>query len=127
MITENGAVVSPEAIQWLANGQRGLSSEAMFTACLGVDARSQTGLGYYSHPRDPDDLCRCVRLIEAVPDVCLVFREVMPLRSKAWAALIAKWDVLVGTLDREVPDWRTHHRGMAPETFRAMKECEEPR
>ncbi len=112
--------MSPEAIQWLANGDRGLSSNTMFTRCLGVDAERWGP----SYPLDPDDLTRCVKLIESVPEVLDNFHAKMSEAGPVWAALAARWDELVRLLDYELPGWRDGQRGNAPRTYDLMKACE---
>ena len=78
----------PGLFQWLANGKRGISSETMVQHLTGVDV---LGDWHMSHPHDPDDLDRCLQLLEAVP----ALRQMLPkmaTASPAWAALVAHWD-----------------------------------
>lgn len=83
--------LSGEAIEWLANGSRGISSNTIFTVLTGVDALD----GHHgSHPHDPDDLDRCLRLLEAVPELQPEMHR-MAHKSKQWAALMARWNEIV--------------------------------
>ncbi|GAB7082343.1 hypothetical protein [Megalodesulfovibrio paquesii] len=104
-----------EAIQWLANGERGLSSNALFTRLTGVDALGRDKKWWRFHPLDPADFRRCVLLLETVPG----FREKLPLMcdvSPQWAALVAHWEELEALLVDEYPT------GFAPKTHECMRE-----
>lgn len=105
----------PEAAEWLATGNRGLSSEAIFQKLFEVDLDSDG-----DHPRDPADLERCRRLLEAVPglqDRLHEMREVSP----QWAGLVDNWKDLCACMDKEAPDWRDR-RGAAGETYERMRD-----
>ena len=103
-------------IQWLANGERGISSNTMFTVLTGIDALN----GWrYDHPHDPDDLKRCRLLLERCPQLKNVFFE-MEKVSKTWALLVSDWDNLCKTMDEECPEWR-NGKGSAPKTYEMMK------
>lgn len=45
----------------------------------------------YSYPYDPDDLGRCIRLIEAVPEFGVRIHE-MAHRGAHWEAVVRNWD-----------------------------------
>jgi hypothetical protein len=110
--------LSPEAIEWLATGERGLSSEAML-AHLTSDLLD-TSKSDRSHPRDPADLRRCRLLLEAVPELQTRFAQMGAL-SKIWKRLVSEWDSLCATMDAETPNWR-QGSGKAPRTYEMMKE-----
>lgn len=74
-------------IEWLANGDTGLSSETMAFMALGVKKN------HSHHPHDTSDLNRCLLLLEAEPMVRLSFPKLREL-SPQWAALIDNWDEL---------------------------------
>lgn len=106
---------------WLAHGERGASSEAMYHRFTGLP------IGRYphpsAHPHDPADFRRCELLLRAVP----VFRLQLPTMasvSPVWAALVAHWDELVALLESEIPSAFTGHgyRGSAPGTYARMRE-----
>ena len=62
-----------QAREWQCSGDTGASSQTMMSAAIGEDPpRADRGRGCY--PLDPDDLGRCVRLIERVPWVTGAFR-----------------------------------------------------
>ncbi|MCA8228247.1 hypothetical protein [Burkholderia vietnamiensis] len=106
--------LSPEAAEWYATGERGLSSDAMFYAFTGVGKPSVDA------PSDPDDLRRCRLLLEQVPGF-LGQLERMREISAHWARLVDEWAVLTAQMDEECPDWRSSV-GAAPQTYKAMKD-----
>ena len=112
--------LSPEAVEWLANGQRGISSNAIFTHLTGVDAMGRWTFPGSNHPSDPDDLHRCRLLLERCPELRAELPR-MATRSKVWARLVAEWDALCAMLDEEAPEWR-QGRGSAPRTYARMNE-----
>jgi hypothetical protein len=58
------AAVPPEAVRWLANGRRGVSSNSFISAIYGIDAN---GDHYRDAPHDPSDLRRCRLMVESIP------------------------------------------------------------
>lgn len=108
--------LSLAATNWLANGQRGISSNTMFTVMTGVDALGDSSP---SHPHDPDDLDRCLLLLHAVPEL----RAKLPLMAKAspaWAALVEVWDQLESLHIAEVGLGWTKGNSAA-ETYKLMR------
>lgn len=84
--------LSFDAINWLACGNRGYSSNAMFTFLTGVDAIDNESDGMrVAHPYDPDDLDRCLSLLNEVPELRSKLPK-MKEASPAWDALINRWD-----------------------------------
>lgn len=106
-----------DAITWLVEGQRGLSSEAMFSHLTGVAISKPNDRTAY--PRDPDDLRRCRLLLDAVPALHNQIGTMASL-SPIWAGLIAHWDELCALMDDETPQWRSGH-GAAPRTYARMR------
>jgi hypothetical protein len=102
-------------VEWLAGGERGISSNTMVTHLFGINALGDWP--WPSHPHDPADLRRCRLLIQQVPEVG---RELprMATCSAEWAALVAHWDELCALLDKELRD----PRRSAPLTYRRMRE-----
>lgn len=114
-------MISENLIQWLANGERGVSSETIVHHVTGLD------MGRHfmaSHPFDPDDLTRCIKLLERCPELVQGFREKMPTASDVWARLVEHWDALGVMLDAEVPGWRNGARGRAPKTYDMMRKLQ---
>lgn len=114
-------MITKNLIQWLANGERGVSSETIVHHATGLDM----GRSFMAcHPLDPDDLTRCIKLLERCPELAQVFREKMPEVSDVWAKLVEHWDELVATLDEEVPGWRDGERGRARKTYDMMQKLQ---
>lgn len=100
-------------IQWLTHGKTGLSSKTMAFAFL-----SQVYVCYgmcAPYPHDPGDLSRCVKLVDALPEVREAFPMIRGL-SPQWEAVIDNWDELTQLLKEELPS------GRAPKTYERMKE-----
>ena len=95
--------LSEAARQWLAVGEHGLSSCAMFWKLTGVKPGYIADQNHYGHPHDPDDLRRCMRLLDQVPEFAGRIAE-MATCSPEWAALVSHWDDLCATLAEEAPD-----------------------
>ena len=112
--------LSAEAIRWLATGERGASSDAMFFRLAGIKPRDMIS-EVFAHPHDPDDLRRCRLLLEQVPELAGRIAEMGGV-SPTWAALIAQWDDICLTMDQESPQWRTG-KGSAKKTSEMMKRC----
>lgn len=122
MMNEN--VGSPMRIElfagWLANGERGLSSEAIVQRLTGVpvdvDELTRPN-GVTDYPHDSGDFRRCVELLKRVPEA----RRHLPLMadvSPQWAAIVSHWDELERLLEEESarPD------GLAPKLYRRLRE-----
>lgn len=114
-----GAGLSEAAQRWLGSGERGVSSNTIFTRLTGVAA-----MGYSppDHPYDPDDFRRCRLLLEQCPELAERLPE-MAKASKAWAGLVDVWDAICLTMDAETPEWRTEKRGSAPRTYELIKQA----
>jgi len=65
--------------------------------------------GGHDYPRDPADLCRCLKVSPSAP-------EHMRGRSPEWAALVDHWDELAALMKGE------HPSGSGPKTFARMRE-----
>jgi hypothetical protein len=97
-------------LEWLCNGERGVSSEAMAFAVLGMQPRRRW------YPLDPSDFNRCFMLIERVPEIKAHFDKVAAL-SPEWAALIARWEELEAVFVAEAASGPK-----APKTYSLMQE-----
>jgi hypothetical protein len=101
-----------QALYWIATSKTGASSMTMaFFLAWGIDYR------YSTHPRDPDDLRRCVEFLDAVPD-CRLNLNLISVLSPNWAALVARWDELEALLRRETSEGTCE----APETYALMRQ-----
>ena len=84
--------LSNEAIEWLANGDRGLSSNSMVSVIVGVECNKSGWSGIY-HPSDPSDFDRCYKLLCAVPEIKENLHR-MKQASEVWANIVDNWDEL---------------------------------
>jgi hypothetical protein len=94
---------------WLAKGQTGLSSLTMAHWLAFAQPYHRS-----SHPYDPDDLRRCLLLLDAAP-LLRPELHLMAEVSTKWAALVARWDDLETLLRSELPS------GRAPLTYELMQ------
>jgi hypothetical protein len=103
-----------EAIaRWLLEGKPGVSSKAMASVALGLVPKD------HCHPLDLYDFNRCIKLVDAVPDVRGWFHEIR-LLSPQWAAVIDNWDRLRTSFIEEAGyDWSKSNR--CPETYKLWK------
>lgn len=115
----------PGATEWLAKGERGMSSEALFTRLSGIDARDgrrsmeTEKRDRVAHPFDPADLRRCRLMLEAIPSLAVKLYQAADL-SPEWARLIGRWDDLTALMNTECPTWRDATGQNAAETRALM-------
>lgn len=107
--------LSEDAQKWLAMGQRGISSETIFSHLSGLKINDRE-----STPADPDDLKRCRLLLKEVPEFVPLFPKMAEV-SYQWKMLVERWDELCALFDSECPEW-WHGRWNAPKTYRMMKD-----
>lgn len=110
-----GSSLSQAAVRWLASGERGASSNTLFSVLTGVSADN----GHTAYPYDPSDLARCRLLLEACPELLPnlpMTRSVCP----EWSALVDRWEELCAMMDQETPQWR-EKIGRAKQTYQTMK------
>lgn len=112
--------LSDDAVRWIAVGERGSSSDAIFYKLTGIRPHNMNG-DTSAHPLDPDDLGRCRRLLEQVPELAARIGEMSSV-SRKWAVLVAKWDEICRTMDDESSEWRDG-KGSAPKAYAIMEEC----
>lgn len=111
--------LSESEIAWLAIGERGASSNAIFQATIGVLLHELSNAT--AHPHDPDDLRRCLLLIEQSPSVAANFQHMRKV-SPAWNELVEQWPIICSTFEREAPNWRDPDaKWRAPNTFKLIK------
>ena len=105
--------IADRAIAWITSQDTGTSSKAIWSHMMGCAPSN------LSHPYDPSDLGRCLRLLEKVPEWKPRISE-MAKYSPGWAGLAKQWDSLSEKMDDEVGiDW-SKGKG-APETYRSIK------
>lgn len=102
--------LSEAATIWLASGERGISSNFIFTHLTGIDAMRGWDAERDCYPHDPADFRRCHLLLEQVPELQLLFPRMAEV-SPQWSALVAFWGDIIAAMDDEVPGWRAPDAG----------------
>lgn len=95
-------------INWLLEGEVGLSSKAMAARWWGRRPTPSYHANFNprAHPLDPADLRRCLLLLDFIPEGRNRLDELREL-SPAWNAIVDHWDELEDTFIAEAgPDWR---------------------
>ncbi len=107
-----------QVINWLATGRVGLSSKCM-AMWLAFDQKTEP-----NHPHDPDDLNRCLKLLEAAPGLRPLIPKMAEV-SEGWALLVPHWDAVEKShLDEVGLDWVKG--GPAKKTYDLMSEIYQP-
>ena len=83
--------ISTRLLQWVFNGNTGLSSKAMAAHLYCI--RIENEFNRVFHPGDAGDFGRCMELLAAVPEMRHHLRRMAEL-SPTWAAIVAAWDEL---------------------------------
>jgi hypothetical protein len=87
-------------LHWLATGETGISSEAIAFKMAGIaDKRT-----WSTHPGDPDDFKRCLKLVNRIPEIRQRLDEMRSL-STEWNALIEHWKEIEACFMSEVGEW----------------------
>lgn len=99
-------------LMWLATGNIGASSKAMAFTAADLPNNGNS-------PHDPDDLNRCLLLLDAVPEIRNHMDKIAAINTR-WAALVDRWnEVEQCFLDEAGLNW-TKARS-APKTYELMK------
>lgn len=117
MIFTNGMIkmeISEKLLKWIANGERGLSSETIVAKLAGIDLTQGRG----SEPYDPSDFRRCLLLLEAVSELNPEMWRMKKV-SEYWRLLIENWDELEKMYHEE------KHNGTAPKLYAKMVKLRE--
>lgn len=102
-------------LHWFATGRVGASAKAMAMAVIDMPTDK-------SHPYDPDDLNRCLLLMDAVPEVRQHMDKVAAI-NETWRKLVSRWDdVEQCFLDEVGLNWSKGHNLRASRTYELMKE-----
>lgn len=103
-------------LNWLANGETGISSETLAFWVM-FNVKKAGG----SHPRDPADFNRCLKLLDAAPALRQHLHK-MSIVSPEWARLVFNWAEIEKVFIDEVgPDWSKGRRIPAEKTYNLMK------
>lgn len=95
--------VQEKMMFWLAQGERGISSEVMFQKLSGQDL----GQPHPSPPRDPDDFRRCYLLLKTIPEWKTELHKLKNL-SAVWTNLVNNWDMLTKMLEEQMETKKTN-------------------
>lgn len=107
--------IEQRAAKWLRDGQVGASSRSIHDHMLGLTPKR----GYYDHPHDPDDLNRCLLLLDLIPEWKPRMGE-MAQHGRQWSALAISWESITEMFLREAGlDWEHHCK--APKTYALMR------
>lgn len=106
--------IQSQVVKWLANSWVGSSSKCM-AMYLAFDEMTDR-----SHPYDPDDLDRCLKLLEAAPGLRKHIHKMANV-SPQWQALIECWEELEACHLEEVGLGWTKARS-APKTYKLMQD-----
>lgn len=103
---------------WCEHGECGTSSKTISHVLAGRPRAMGLGAfcphGRPSIPHDPDDLRRCVQLLDLIPEWVVRLPEVAE-RYPEWAPLVTSWPELVASMQGELPP------GKAPKTYAMMQ------
>lgn len=92
--------IKSEILNWLANGEVGMSSKTIAYKMAGIVYNDSYG----AHPLDPSDFKRCLKLVNMIPEIRPRLDEMRAV-SKYWNALIENWDKLEKCFMDEVGGW----------------------
>lgn len=113
LLAHRGTEMKDKILNWFATGRVGASSKAM--ACAAADMPNDG-----SHPYDPDDLNRCLLLLEAVPEIRQHMNKIAGIND-TWAKLVKRWDEVEQCFIDEVGlNWVKGRK--ASKTYELMKE-----
>lgn len=108
-------------LKWFMDGETGVSSEAMARA-FASESQDPKRNEYHSHPSDPADFNRCLKLLHAVPEAKKHMDKVSGL-SDIWEKLVDNWEKLEQCFLAEVGlDWSKGRELRATKTYAFMKD-----
>lgn len=110
-------------IDWLANGEIGASSRALFWHLNGY--RLEDGYKRLAYPSDADDFRRCHIMLEQTG--LLARLEQAATLTPVWKRLVKAWPEIVALFDQEDPTWRVRWTRGAPRTHARIKKALGPR
>lgn len=92
-------------LAWLAGGDTGLSSRSIVAVMERNPVVHATNGNRVEYPRDPDDLGRCIWLLDLEPSYRTRLRE-MSAYGWQWAVLVEHWNELETLYREEEPSGR---------------------
>jgi hypothetical protein len=109
--------ITERAQAWIVNGRVGMSSRSIYCHMMGVENKRG-----WDYPLDPDDLNRCLLLLDLIPEWKVRMCE-MSTRGKEWAGLAEKWaEISACFIDEVGLNWS--HGDKAGRTYAMMKEAQ---
>jgi hypothetical protein len=104
-------------LQWMT-GETGVSSEAIAYQMAGIE----NGRKWHTHPGDPDDFKRCLKLVNQIPEIRPRLDEMRSV-SPSWNSLIDHWQELEACFMEEVGEWlyKKYSLKSAPKTYAMMR------
>jgi len=122
---QNNAKIPAAVVEWLRNGQRGLSSEALCKHFFGELAFGVMANAGEHHPADPADLNRCLMFLDAAfgtrtPVQMDSVRSISPY----WDAYVDHWTELVSLFEKE-SGYEKHGFLKALETYNLMERIQD--
>jgi hypothetical protein len=109
--------IKTEILQWLVTGETGISSEAIAYQIAGIENWRK----WHTHPSDPSDFKRCLKLVNLIPEIRSRLNELRSL-SIEWNALVEHWKEVEDCFMSEVAEWLTveYSQKRASKTFNLM-------
>ena len=103
-------------INWLLDGERGESSNAMCKCLFGIPEDADE-----SHPYDPDDLSRCLSFLAATTSAGDKLGTIGKMRalSPQWVRLVDRWEAIESAYQAEMGQDKR-------KTYALMREALEP-
>lgn len=106
--------IQTKVLRWIATGRVGSSSKAMAMTACGLPSDKD-------YPGDPDDLNRCLLMLQAVPEVRDHFDKIAAL-SPMWHRLIGRWaEIEASFLEEAGLNWSKANS--APKTYKLMQDA----
>jgi len=103
--------INQRAHEWIVSGDTGMSSKAIWAACMGVKSNNAMA------PSDPADFGRCYRLLKLIPEWAKDMQAISDI-SLEWALLVARWNEFCGLYEAE------YKTGKCSKLYTAMKELQ---
>lgn len=90
--------VESRAAWWFINGERGNSSEFMWSVFTGTSKKD------VCYPHDPADFNRCYKLLQAIPEWKTRLKE-LKRYGLQWSNLVDNWDKLTEMFEQNVKEY----------------------
>ena len=107
-------------VEWFLSRDTGTSSEAIVAVMTGFPTQDAL---HMLPPSDPDDMGRCLRLLEIFPEWKSRLNEMKEFKF-GWAKLIARWEEISSCMEEEV-GIKWEKGDSAPKTYKLMKKIME--